>query len=193
MNPFTESLRALEAGEPLAAERLLPLVYDELRQLAATYLANERPGQTLQPTDLVHAAYLRLVGGANLPVWNSCGHFFAAAAVAMRRILVEAARCKRRQKRGGGLKRQALHDDLPPSLPELNEDLLALDEALQRLATTHPKETELVQLRYFAGLTLAEAARSLDISPRTAGRMWTYARTWLKREIEAAGNVAEGS
>jgi RNA polymerase sigma factor (TIGR02999 family) len=193
MNEFTEILRALDAGEPLAAERLLPLVYDQLRQLAATYLANEPPGQTMQPTALVHEAYLRLVGGANPERWNNRGHFFAAAALAMRRILVEAARRKQRLKRGGGLIRQPLHDDLPPSLPELHEDLLALDEALQRLATMHPKEAELVQLRYFAGLTLAEAARSLDISPRTAGRMWTYARTWLKREIEAAGNVAEGS
>lgn len=191
MSEFTEIMRAIEAGDALAAERLLPLVYDELRQLAATYLANESPGQTLQPTALVHEAYMRLVGGTNPEQWNSRGHFFGAAARAIRCILIDNARCKRSRKRGGGLQRQELHDDLPLSLPELHEDLLALDEALQKLATTHPQEAELVQLLYFAGLTLPEAAQTLDVSPRTAGRMWTYARAWLRREIEAAGDGAE--
>jgi RNA polymerase sigma factor (TIGR02999 family) len=193
MSEFTEIMKAIEAGDPLAAERLLPVVYDELRQLAATYLASEPPGQTLQPTALVHEAYMRLVGGAAPEQWKSRGHFFGAAARAIRCILIDNARRKRSQKRGGGFKRQELHDDLPLSLPEFHEDLLALDEALQKLATTHPQEAELVQLLYFARLTLPEAAQALDVSPRTAGRMWTYARAWLRREIEAAGDAAENS
>jgi RNA polymerase sigma factor (TIGR02999 family) len=192
MSELTEIMQAIEAGDPLAADRLLPLVYDELRQLAATYLANEQPGQTLQPTALVHEAYLRLVGGANPGQWNSRGHFFAAAAVAIRRILIDNARRKRSQKRGGALVRQTL-DEVQPCLPEPQEDLLALDEALQKLATVQPQAAELVQLLYFAGLALPEAAQTLGVSPRTAGRLWTYARAWLRREIEGDGNLADDS
>lgn len=190
VSELTEILRALEEGDPLAADRLLPLVYEELRQLAAVQLANERPGQTLQPTALVHEAYLRLVGGANPEQWNSRGHFFAAAAVAIRRILIDNARRKRSEKRGGGLIRREL-TDLPLTLPEPHEDLIALDEALQQLATIHPQAAELVQLLYFAGVTLPDAARTLGVSPRTAGRLWTYARAWLRREIEGTGDAAE--
>jgi RNA polymerase sigma factor (TIGR02999 family) len=192
MSEFTKIMQAIEAGDPLAADRLLPLVYEELRQLAATYLANEQPGQTLQPTALVHEAYLRLVGGANPEQWNSRGHFFAAAAVAIRRILIDNARRKRSQKRGGALVRRPL-DDIQPCLPEPQEDLLALDEALQKLSGIHPQAAELVQLLYFAGLTLPEAAQTLGVSPRTAGRLWTYARAWLRQEIEGAGSPAEDS
>jgi len=192
MSEFTKIMQAIEAGDPLAANRLLPLVYEELRQLAATYLANEQPGQTLQPTALVHEAYLRLVGGANQEQWNSRGHFFAAAAVAIRRILIDNARRKQSQKRGGALVRRTL-DEVQPCLPEPQEDLLALDEALQKLSGIHPQAAELVQLLYFAGLTLPEAAGTLGVSPRTAGRLWTYARAWLRQEIEGAGSPAEDS
>ena len=190
MSEFTEIIRAIEAGDPLAADKLLPLVYEELRKLAAAQLANEQPGQTLQPTALVHEAYLRLVGGANPEQWNNRGHFFAAAAVAIRRILIDNARRKRSQKRGGGFVRRELEEN-PPSLPEPQEDLLALDEALQKLAAVHPQAAELVQLLYFGGLTIPEAARTLDISPRTAGRLWAYARAWLRREIEGASDLHE--
>jgi RNA polymerase sigma factor (TIGR02999 family) len=183
MSEVTDILHALESGDARAADRLLPLVYAELRQLAAAQLAHEPPGQTLQPTALVHEAYLRLVGGANPATWHGRGHFFAAAAVAIRRILIDHARRKRSLKRGGGRVRRDL-EALPLSLPEPQEDLLALDEALQKLATEHPQAAELVQLLYFAGLTLPEAAQALDLSPRTAGRRWAYARAWLRREIE---------
>ena len=182
----TEIMRAIEAGDLQAADRLLPLVYKELRKLAAAHLANEEPGQTLQPTALVHEAYLRLVGGANPEQWNSRGHFFAAAATAIRRILIDNARRKQTQKRGGGYVRQDL-DELELCLPEPREDLIALDEALKKLAEVNPQAAELVQLSYFAGLTLPEAARNLGISPRTAGRLWTYARAWLRREIAETG------
>ena len=192
MSEFTEVMHAIEAGDPVAADRLLPLVYEELRKLAAAQLANEQPGQTLQPTALVHEAYLRLVGGANPEQWNSRGHFFAAAAVAIRRILIDNARRKRSLKRGGGFVRQQL-EELPLCLPEPQEDLLALDEALQKLAAAQPQAAELVQLLYFAGLPLPDAARTLSISPRTAGRLWAYARAWLRREIEGTGNLAENS
>lgn len=189
MNELTQILRGIESGDPLATERLLPLVYDELRKLAAAHLASEQPGQTLQPTALVHEAYLRLIGGANPKQWNSHGHFFSAAAVAIRRILIENARRKGSLKRGGTFQRQCL-DDAQPSLPEPKEDLLALDEALDKLATVQPPAAELVQLLYFGGLTLPEAAQTLGVSPRTAGRMWTYARAWLRREIE--GHIQPG-
>lgn len=191
MSEFTEILQSIEAGDSLAADRLLPLVYDELRKLAAAHLAGEQLGQTLQPTALVHEAYLRLVGGTNPECWNGRGHFFAAAAVAIRRILIENARRKRSLKRGGGFARQELHDDLPPSLPEPQEDLLALDEALQKLSGVHPQAAELVQLLYFAGLTLPEAAEAISVSPRTAGRLWAFARAWLRREIEGGSATAE--
>lgn len=192
MSEFTEIMGAIEAGDPSAAEQLLPLVYEELRKLAAAHLANEQPGQTLQPTALVHEAYLRLVGGTNPAQWNNRGHFFAAAATAIRRILIDHARRKGSLKRGGGLMRRELEEN-PPCLPEPREDLLALDEALQKLAAVHPQAAELVQLLYFAGLTLPEAAQALDISPRTAGRLWSYARAWLRREIEAAADLGENS
>lgn len=184
MSRFTEIVQAIEAGDPLAADRLLPLVYDELRKLAAAHLAREQPGQTMQPTALVHEAYLRLVGGANPQHWNGRRHFFAAAAVAIRRILIENARRKGSLKRGGRFVRHELHDELPPSLPQPQEDLLALDEALHKLSVAHPQAAELVQLLYFAGLTLPEAAETLGVSPRTAGRLWAFARAWLRREIE---------
>lgn len=184
MSEFTEIILAMEGGDPEAAERLLPVVYDELRRLAAAHLANEKPGQTLQPTALVHEAYLRLIGGTNPEQWTGRGHFVGAAAVAIRRILIENARRKRSQKRGGDFLRQELGDDLPPSLPEPQEDLLALDDALLKLASINPQVAELVQLLYFAGLTLPEAAQTLHVSPRTAGRLWAYARAWLRREIE---------
>lgn len=185
MSEFTEILHAAETGDPSAADKLLPLVYDELRQLAAVHLANEQPGQTLQPTALVHEAYLRLIGGANPEPWNNRGHFFAAAAVAIRRILIDNARRKQSLKRGGDLIRRNLID-VPLNLPEPRENLLALDEALEKLANVQPQAAELVQLLYFAGLTLPEAAQTLGISPRTAGRQWTYARAWLRREIRRA-------
>ncbi len=193
MGEFTQIIQAIEAGDSQAADRLLPVVYDELRKLAAVHLANEMPGQTLQPTALVHEAYLRLVGGANAESWSGRGHFFAAAAVAIRRILIENARGKRSLKRRGGFVRQELHDDLPLSLPEPHEDLLALDEALDKLSGVHPQAAELVQLLYFAGLTLPEAAQTLDVSPRTAGRLWAFARAWLRREIEGDTMSTENS
>ena len=183
MSEFTEIMQGIEAGDPQAADRLLPIVYDELRKLAATQLSREQPGQTLQPTALVHEAYLRLTAGAEPTQWNNRGHFFAAAAIAIRRILIENARRKQSLKRGGGLQRHTLDID-PPALPQPQEDLLVLDEALEKLATASPQAAQLVQLLYFAGLTLPEAAAALDISPRTAGRLWAYARAWLRREIE---------
>ncbi len=184
MDDFSQIMTAIEAGDPFAAERLLPLLYDELRQLAAIHLANERPGQTLQPTALVHEAYLRLMGGTNPDHWNGRGHFMAAAAIAIRRILIENARRKRGIKHGGEFARQEFDGQLPVNLPEPQEDLLALDEALQKFSGVHPQAAELVQLLYFAGLTQPQAAQTLGISPRTAGRLWAYARAWLRREME---------
>ena len=183
MTDVTRILQAIDAGDPTAADRLLPLVYDELRKLAAAHLANESAGQTLQPTAIVHEAYLRLVGGTDPTDWNSRGHFFAAAATAIRRILVDNARRKRSLKRGGDRARIDL-DLVQPTLPEPREDLLALDEALGRLATIHADAARLVELLYFGGLTLPDAGRSLGVSPRTAGRLWAYARAWLRREID---------
>jgi RNA polymerase sigma factor (TIGR02999 family) len=186
MSDVTRLLDAAAAGDPTAAGQLLPLVYDELRRLAAQRLAHEMPGHTLQPTALVHEAYLRLVGGGDEENWNSRGHFFAAAAEAMRRILVESARRRRAAKHGGGRGREVLDADLVPAA-EPREDLLALDEALDKLAATNRPAAELVQLRYFAGLTLPDAAEALGMAPRTAGRLWAYARAWLRREMEGAG------
>ena len=187
MNNVTRILSAIEQGDSRAAERLLPLVYDELRRLAAQRLADEAPGQTLQPTALVHEAYLRLTGkdgaGQN---WDDLGHFFAAAAEAMRRVLVENARRKRRVKRGGGRRRVAL--DAAESLVQApSEDLLALDEALTRLTAHDPVKAEVVKLRFFAGLTMPEVARTLNISLATAEQHWTYARTWLYAELPDVG------
>jgi RNA polymerase sigma factor (TIGR02999 family) len=183
MTDATRVLAAIERGDPKAAEQLLPLVYDELRMLASRRLGREAPGRTLQATALVHEAYLRLVDGNQARRWDSRGHFFAAAAEAMRRILVENARRKRCSRHGGGLHRIDLDgalavDDAPPS-----EDLVALDEALTRLAAQEPVKAKLVTLRYFAGLTIAEAAEMLGISSATAERYWTYARTWLYCEL----------
>jgi RNA polymerase sigma factor (TIGR02999 family) len=182
MSEVTRILSAIEQGDPSAAEQLLPLVYDELRQLAAQRLAHEKPGQTLQATALVHEAYLRLVDVDHAQHWQSRGHFFAAAAEAMRRILIENARRKRSQKQGGGLRRHDA-DEVPLEAPEPSEDLLALDEALNALAGKDRLKAELVKLRYFAGMTLEEAAAVLGISTATAKRWWTYTRAWLYQEI----------
>ena len=180
MGDLTRVLDAAAAGDPQAASRLLPLVYDELRRLAAAKLGREAPGQTLDATALVHEAYLRLVGGAVPVSYDGRGHFFAAAAAAMRRILIDRARHKRAEKRGGGRRRQQL-DDL--AAPGPDEELLALDEALHRLAARDPVKARLVELRYFAGLTGEQAAEALGISPSTADRHWAYARAWLRAEV----------
>jgi RNA polymerase sigma factor (TIGR02999 family) len=182
MNAVTRILSAIEQGDPQAAEQLLPLVYDELRQLAAQRLAHEAPGQTLDATALVHEAYLRLVGTDPQRPWDSRGHFFAAAAAAMRRILVDNARRKRSRKRGGGRARQELDEARLPA-PQPRDDLLALDEALHKLAAKDKVKADLVQLRYFAGLTLEQAAKVLGISISTADRYWAYARAWLHQEV----------
>ena len=183
MSEVTRLLDAATAGDRHAAANLLPLVYDELRKLAASRLAQETPGQTLQATALVHEAYLRLIGPADEAHWESRGHFFAAAAEAMRRILVDAARRKGAIRHGGELARLQLEPDLAAA-PEIREDLVALDEALEQLAVADPLKADLVKLRYFAGLTLPEAAAALGISERTAGRHWAFARAWLRRAIE---------
>jgi RNA polymerase sigma factor (TIGR02999 family) len=183
MSDVTRILSSLEHGDPHAAEQLLPLVYEELRRLAAQKLAGEKPGQTLQATALVHEAYVRLVDVEKVQQWNSRGHFFAAAAEAMRRILVDQARRKQSRKGGGELVRQDL-DALEIALPEIPEDLVALDEALTKLAATDKAAADLVHLRFFAGLPLPEAAHLLSISPRTADRLWAYARAWLHQEIQ---------
>ena len=178
---MTRILSAIDQGDPHASERLLPLVYNELRKLATQRLTEEKPGQTLQATALVHEAYLRLVDTDKAQHWNSRGHFFAAAAEAMRRILIDNARRKRRPKHGGDRRRVELDDAL--SLAEPRQDLLALDEALTRLAAREPAKAELVKLRYFAGLTLEESAALLGISPATAKRHWAIARAWLYAEL----------
>ncbi len=180
MTDVTRILGAIERGDPSAAEQLLPLVYEELRKLAAAKLAQEKPGQTLQPTALVHEAYLRLVDAARPRHWSGRGHFFAAAAEAMRRILVEQARRKRSRKRGGDRQRIDL-DLLAATSPPRRDDLLDLDEALSQLAAADPQAAELVKLRYFAGLTVPEAAAVLGVAPRTADFLWAYARAFLLR------------
>jgi RNA polymerase sigma factor (TIGR02999 family) len=182
MSELTRILSAIDAGDAHAAGQLLPLVYDELRQLAAQKLAQEKPGHTLQTTALVHEAYLRLVDVDKEQRWNSRRHFFAAAAEAMRRILVESARRKSRLKHGRGCQRVDLDSGcLMSAAPSL--DLLALDEALSRLAETEPAKVELVKLRFFAGLTMPEAAAALNISLATAERYWTFAKAWLYAEL----------
>jgi RNA polymerase sigma factor (TIGR02999 family) len=184
MNDVSQLLNAIEQGDPNAASQLLPLVYDELRRLAAQKLVHESPGLTLQPTDLVHEAYLRLVGADAEQQWDNRGHFFAAAAESMRRILVENARRKRSLKRGGDRQRQSLEAvDLCAS--EADDDLLAIDEALAKFAEKDRPKAELVKLRYFAGCTIEQAARALGISTATAERWWAYARAWLHQEIGA--------
>jgi RNA polymerase sigma factor (TIGR02999 family) len=182
MSDVTHILNAIEAGDLHAAAQLLPLVYDELRKLAAQKLSKEIPGQTLQATALVHEAYVRLVDTEKVQNWDSRGHFFAAAAEAMRRILVDKARHKQRLKHGGGLVRQEGEPDLPR--PERPERLLAVDEALDRLAVASPQAADLVKLRYFAGFSNAEAASLLAISPRKANQVWDYARAWLREELD---------
>jgi RNA polymerase sigma factor (TIGR02999 family) len=185
MSEATQLLNAIEAGDPHASAQLLPLVYDELRRLAAQRLAQEMPGQTLEPTALVHEAYLRLIGQREERHWNGQNHFFAAAAEAMRRILIETARRKQGPRHGGRLRRidadLNLVADHAPSV-----DVLALDEALTRLAEESPARAELVKLRFFAGLTVSEAAEVLGISLATAERYWTYARAWLYAELSEA-------
>jgi RNA polymerase sigma factor (TIGR02999 family) len=190
MNEVTRILSAVEQGDPGAAEQLLPLVYDELRKLAAQKLAREKAGQTLEATALVHEAYLRMVGADDNHLWDNRGHFFAAAAEAMRRILVENARHKRSLKHGGGLERQDV-DHIQLAAPELCEDLEALDEALNRLAEKDPVKADLVKLRHFAGLTIEEAAQALGISMTTANRYWRYARAWLHQEITSSDPTAQ--
>jgi RNA polymerase sigma factor (TIGR02999 family) len=182
MADVTQLLRSAAAGDRQAAADLLPLVYDELRRLAAHRIAHEKPGHTLQPTALVHEVYLRMVGDTDEPHWDGRAHFFAAAAEAMRRILVESARRKESLKRGGGADRVECDLGQLPAL-EIHEDLLALDEALDRLTAADPEAAQLVKLRYFAGLTLAEAAEALGISTRTADRLWAYARAWLHQAV----------
>ena len=181
MSELTRLLSAIDQGDPHAASELLPLVYAELRKLAAQKLAQEKPGQTLQATALVHEAYLRLVDGEQAVHWNGRGHFFAAAAEAMRRILVDNARRKHAAKRGGGARRVPLEDF--HRVTESPEDLLDLDDALTRFAAEEPDKARLVQLRFFAGLTTPEAAAALGISVATAERWWTFARAWLFSEL----------
>jgi RNA polymerase sigma factor (TIGR02999 family) len=183
MSDVTRLLQALEHGDPDAAGKLLPLVYGELRRLAARKLAREAPGHTLQPTALVHEAYLRLLGEEGAHSFKDRGHFLAAAATAMRRILIDNARRRRSRKRGGGLRRRRLEGIAAPG-PD--EELLALDAALEKLASQDPQKARLVELRYFAGLTGEEAAAALDISPSTADRHWAYARAWLRVEMRGS-------
>jgi RNA polymerase sigma factor (TIGR02999 family) len=182
MSDVTRILSQIESGDSTAAEELLPLVYDELRRLAAHKLSQESPGNTLQATALVHEAYVRLVDGVSPQRWDSRGHFFAAAAEAMRRILINRARDKKRLKRGGGRKRLDWNR-LEVADDASADDLIEIDEALARLAARQPVCVELVKLRFFAGLTLDQAAECLGIGPRTADRYWSFARTWLLREL----------
>jgi RNA polymerase sigma factor (TIGR02999 family) len=184
MSNVTQVLRRIESGDTSASDHLLPLVYDELRKLAAQKLALETPGQTLQATALVHEAYVRLVDGNSDQHWDSCGHFFAAAAEAMRRILVDNARKKQSLRRGGSAKRLPL-EHLEPSAIAPDEKLLALDEALIRLEQLDKAKADLVKLRYFAGLTIPQAAKALGISTTTANRYWAYARAWLHEELKS--------
>lgn len=184
MSDVTRILRQIESGDPAAAEKLLPLVYDELRKLAAQGMAQEQPGQTLQATALVHEAYLRLVDTEQAPQWDGRGHFFTAAAEAMRRILIDRARHKQTRKAGGGRRRLDL-DSIEPALDEPNSDhLLALDEALRQLETEDPRKAELVKLRFFAGLSVEQASAALGVSTSTAEKDWAYARSWLRVAID---------
>ena len=192
MADLTRILDAAAAGDPHAAAELLPLVYDELRKLAAARMAAEAPGQTLQATALVHEAYVRLVGGGQPQTWDGRGHFFAAAAEAMRRILIDAARRRKADRRGGAWHRHELIE-AELAIDTGGDELLVVDEALSRLAAQEPTVARLVELRFFAGLTLEEAARSLGLSDRTAYRHWAFARAWLRRELDqfAGPNPAE--
>ena len=191
MADITQLLDSAAAGDTHAAAELLPLVYDELRKLAAARLAEEKPGQTLQATALVHEAYLRLVGGDPERPWDGRGHFFAAAAEAMRRILIDRARDRRRHKRGGDWRRLRL-EQIDHFAEELPDDLLAIDEALGKLAREDPTCGELVKLRFFSGLTLAEAAEALGLARRTADRCWAFARSWLFDELRRGDEPPPG-
>ena len=182
MSEVTRILSAIDQGDPLAAEQLLPLVYDELRKLAAQKMAQEAPGHTLQATALVHEAYLRLVGQDKTRTWKSRAYFLFAASEAMRHILVDRARRKRSRKRGGDRVRVAF-DEVNSTAAQDSDEVLAVDEALAGLATADPHAAELVKLRYFAGLSIPEAAEVLNLSPRSADRLWAYARAWLRRAI----------
>jgi len=185
MPEFTEMMQAAESGDWVTAEKLLPVVYDEMRKLAASCLAQEPAGHGRQATSLVHDAWLRLIGIDGQTAWRNEGHFFGAAAIAIRRILVDHARRKNSLKRGGDAQQQNYHDQLPVSLPEPVEDLIALDEALSKLSTISPQAAELVQLVYFSGLTLRQSAIIMGISPRSADRLWAYAKAWLRRELRS--------
>jgi RNA polymerase sigma factor (TIGR02999 family) len=179
MDAITQVLNAIEQGDPHAASQLLPLVYDELRKLAAAHMADEKPGHTLQPTALVHEAYVRLVGGAADQRWDGRGHFFAAAAEAMRRILIDRARHKNSRKAGGGRRRVDLNE-IELTLAEPDLELLALDDALRELERKDPRKAEVVKLKFFAGLTTVQAAAALGVSTSTAENDWAYARSWLR-------------
>src|SRR5262245_27366045 len=181
MNDVTRVLHSLEQGDPQAAEQLLPLVYEELRKLASAKIAHEAPGQTLQATALVHEAWLKLAG-TNRQQWHGRAHFFGAAAEAMRRILIDKARHKASQKHGGDRPREELHDSIQVRAPAV--EILAVHDALDALAAQDPLAAEVVKLRYFVGMTIAEIADALDLSPRTADRQWAFARAWLKRAIQ---------
>lgn len=189
MSEVTHILSQIEGGDPSAAERLLPLVYDELRKLAAAKLGQEKPGQTLQATALVHEAYLRLVQPDQESAWNSRGHFFAAAAEAMRRILVEQARRKRSQRGGGGVQRQGM-DEQQIAAPEPKADLLVINDVLERFERVDHVAAHLVKLRYYAGLTIPQAAEAMGISRSTADRYWAYARAWLHAELKDETEVS---
>ena len=183
MTDVTQILAKIDQGDPLATEQLLPLVYDDLRRLAARELDREPSGHTLQPTALVHEAYLRLVDRSSEPQWNHRGHFYAAAATAMRRILVESARRKKTLKRGGDRERLPLDEDQVPAM-QTHPNILALDEALSQLEAERPDLAQLVSLRYFAGLTMEQAAKALDVSLRTTERNWSYVRAWLLEALQ---------
>jgi RNA polymerase sigma factor (TIGR02999 family) len=185
MSDVTRILNAIDQGDPHAADQLLPLVYEELRRLAGQKLTQEKPGQMLQATALVHEAYVRLVKMKDSQHWNSRGHFFAAAAEAMRRILVENARRRKALRRGGNWRRQDL-DQIEVADVPLTDDVLALDEALNKLAASDDRKAELVKLRYFAGLTMEQTAQALGVSVATANRWWNYSRAWLHREINGS-------
>jgi RNA polymerase sigma factor (TIGR02999 family) len=186
MTDASRILNGISAGDPLAAEKLLPLVYDELRRIAAARIASEKPGQTLEATALVHEAYVRLVDSDVRQQWNSRSHFFCAAAEAMRRILVERARHKQSLKRGGDLQRQDV-TEIQPAVAGPGIDVLALNEALEKLELREPRISQLVKLRFFAGLTIAEAAETLGVSTTTLENDWAYGRSWLRVEIEGHG------
>ena len=187
MTDVTRILSAMENGDPAASDQLLPLVYDELRKLAAARMNQEKPGQTLQATELVHDAYLRLVDAKQVQNWNSRGHFFAAASEAMRRILVERARKRDRVRHGGGRQKVQLDDNLAISV-EIHEDLLALDAALSEFEELEPEKAALVKLRYFGGMTIDEAAEIMQISRTTAKRRWAFARAWLLAKLDDPEN-----